>query len=101
MAQERSGGNPEELASRHPITSSSRLGPDGSGLLLAHLVLDHDAVPLLDLAEHLEGAGDDFRPHRRAIDDLDHQLAGEPALDLLELELAALLLRYTIGVTLT
>src|SRR6202022_884376 len=60
----------------------------GSRLLLAPFVFDDDAVPLLDLAENLERAGHDLRAHRWTVDDLDHQIARQPALDLLELKLA-------------
>src|SRR5580765_720402 len=59
-------------------------------LLLLVLAVHDDLVAFLDLAQDLEGARHDLLADRGALLDLDHQLAREPRLDLLELELALL-----------
>src|SRR5262249_41761354 len=58
-------------------------------LLLVFLLDDHP-VAFLALAQTLEGSGYDLLSDRRSLLDLDHQLAREPGLDLLELELPVL-----------
>src|SRR5450756_1381635 len=72
--------------------ASSRRGRPGRLLLLVPFLflVNDDLVAFLDLAEDLEGPGHDVLADGRTFLDLDHELAGQPRLDLLELELAAL-----------
>src|SRR5512135_3222369 len=65
-------------------------GRSGSPLLLVAFLVHRDLVPLLDLSQDLERAGDDLLADGRPLLDLDHELAGQPGLDLLKLELAVL-----------
>src|SRR5258706_9967001 len=69
---------------------SLRRGRSGRPLLLVSLFVHDDLVAFLDLAEDLERPGHDVLAHGRALLDLDHELAGEPRLHLLKLDLSAL-----------
>src|SRR6266404_8098015 len=68
---------------------SLRRGRSGPLLLVALFVHD-DLVAFLDLAEDLERPRHDVLAHGGALLDLDHELAGESRLHLLELDLPAL-----------
>src|SRR6478672_1068242 len=59
-------------------------------LVAAAFLLDDDLVAFLDLAQDLERPGHDLGSDGRALLDLDHELAGDARLDLLESELAVL-----------
>src|SRR5262245_5898313 len=86
----RTSAEEETRKSSATVTAGLRRLRSGSPLLLLVLPVHDDLVPFLDLSQHLEGPGDDLLPDRGPLLDLDHELACEAGLDLLELELAVL-----------